>query len=67
MDNCTCPGCNNKLLFIQSILHDSKVEMASTTVQLKYSIQCRWCKFEFGDYDTKDELIKEFNKQYGGT
>lgn len=64
--DCKCPNCNNKLLYIQSKLNGNKVRMASGTVQLQYAIECYWCKFEFGDYNSVSELLDKFNKNYGG-
>lgn len=66
IDKCICPNCKNKLLYIQSKLNGDRVESASMTVNLQYAINCRWCKFEFGDYNSQIELFAEYKKQYGG-
>lgn len=66
IEHCKCPQCEHKLLYVQSKLNDNSVEIASTTVNLQYAIQCYWCSFSFGDYNSKTELFEQYNKLYGG-
>jgi len=66
INNCVCPLCKSKLLYIQSKFNGSKVAFADINVAVKYSIQCYWCAFEFGACNSKTELLEAFNKKYGG-
>lgn len=61
-----CPNCKNNLLYIQSKLGNDKIEMASPNIKVQYSVNCHWCDFEFGSYNSKTELLENFNKKYGG-
>lgn len=64
--NCKCPGCKSELLYVQSKLNGDPIEMAATNVTLQYAIQCYWCEFEFGDYNSTKELFEQYQKLYGG-
>ena len=67
IDKCKCPNCKNNLLYIQSKLGNDKIEMAGINVKVQYAVNCYWCNFEFGNYNSKIELLKNFNEKYGGS
>lgn len=66
INTCDCPKCSNKLLYVQSKFGENLVEYASRSVKLTYAVNCYWCDFKFGDYETVTELENKFIEKFGG-
>lgn len=54
IEECVCPNCESKLMFIHSVLCNNCV---------KYKIICAWCYWESKEYKNETEVLNNYENE----